>query len=231
MYTQHNNVTFEQNCWVIFTSRCFLFGNCHPIADCPLRKRIAHARGGHTFSVGSRLNHQLLLSVAAEDSSKVELSNPLGANLSYDLLADGARPLLADAEASSSSTSNRAADTENECLVARSVHFPGSSTGGLGGDNVMSSFSDSNVEDHQLHSKVLTTWQRIQSWYLSSLFSIGLITVVDPSDVMGLDAIGVGVANTLSQSLRVSHVSTASNGHQIAAGYSPLPRDCNVPEN
>ena len=219
---------------MIFTAAALFLAIVIPsltVIDVAIKERIANAR--RTFSSGSRLNHQLLLSVATEDSSKASPSNPLGANFSYDLLSDGIRPLLADADAqaSSSSTSNRAGGADNECLVARSVHFPASSMGGPGGDNAMSSFNDSNDEDHQLQYKVLTTWQRIQSWYLSSLFAVGLIVVVDPSDVMGLEAIGVGVANTLSQSLRVSHVSTASNGHQIAAGYSPLSRDCDRPEN
>ena len=202
---------FVQDCWTIFLAALLLIVFGIPsltIINWAIKERIEHAKS--VFSWGSRVNHDLLMSVAGSDLAKgggAESQHGVdGANLPFNLYADGSKPLLANAESSSSS----ATGAEGE-VVARSVQFDES----VGQSQSHGSHRVSGIrKPHKL-----TMWQHVQSSYLSLLFYSGLLIVVDPSDVMGLDAIGVGVANTLSQSLRISHVST--NSTHVAANEGP----------
>jgi hypothetical protein len=57
----------------------------------------------------------------------------------------------------------------------------------------------------------LTFTQNLQSFILKGLVSCSFIVVVDPTDVRGLEAIGMGVANTFSRSLHASGNSVSFN--------------------
>ena len=73
-------------------------------------------------------------------------------------------------------------------------------------DDLEKSVMDANQEQMTTftHSTHLTLNEKFHSFIIRSMVYCQLIVVVDPADVRGLEAIGMGVANTISQSLRMS---------------------------
>lgn len=71
--------------------------------------------------------------------------------------------------------------------------------------------------DEDESTRPLSSWEHVQSFFLTMLYYCGLLIVVDPADVRGLEALGLGVADAISQSSRFSSANFARGDSATAA--------------
>jgi hypothetical protein len=224
---------FEQPCWTIFLAAGMLIVVGIPslsIANWVVKDRIEQTILFHSISWNTSFNRAADLISASEKEGymgppQTDLRNPL---LPSDIINEpfegpgstgpGVRFLSQPSSSSAVSAPNNQAVAIKPSILD-SIGASDQSTEGPPTAAVPNEQISTTVE----HSE-LTLGEKFNSLILLGLVKCKLIVVVDPSDVRGLEAIGMGVANTFSQSLHASGGSgslTNSSSHTMPLAYEP----------